>query len=236
CGVEVPQPIRDLRRLIYCGEWIESHALHIYLLHAPDFLGYDGAVEMAADHREVVQRGLRLKKTGNDLMEVIGGRAIHPINVRVGGFYRAPSRRELAALVPRVEQARDDALETLRWVAGFDFPEFEQDYEFVSLRHPVDYPITEGRIVSSRGLDFPVSEFEAHVTEEHVPHSTALHARLDGRRYMAGPMARYNLNADRLPEPVRAAAADAGLGPQERNPFRSILVRAVETLYACDEA
>ncbi|MFW5899450.1 MAG: Ni/Fe hydrogenase subunit alpha [Jiangellaceae bacterium] len=235
-GVEVPQPIRDLRRLIYCGEWIESHALHIYLLHAPDFLGYDGAVEMAADHREVVQRGLRLKKTGNDLMELIGGRAIHPINVRVGGFYRAPSRRELAGLVPRVEQARDDALETLRWVAGFDFPDFEQDYEFVSLRHASDYPITEGRIVSSGGLDIAVSEFENHVIEEHVPHSTALHARLDGRPYMAGPMARYNLNADRLPASVRAAAAAAGLGPRESNPFRSILVRAVETLYACEEA
>ncbi|MFW6203727.1 MAG: Ni/Fe hydrogenase subunit alpha [Actinomycetota bacterium] len=235
-GVEVPTEIRDLRRLIYCGEWIESHALHIYLLHAPDFLGYDGAVEMAADHREVVQRGLRLKKTGNDIMELIGGRAIHPINVRVGGFYRAPSRRELAGLVPRVEQAREDALETLWWVAGFDYPDFEQDYEFVSLRHAADYPITEGRIVSSGGLDIPVSEFEEHVTEEHVPHSTALHARLDGRRYMAGPMARYNLNADRLPSSVRAAAAGAGLGPRESNPFRSILVRAVETLYACEEA
>ncbi|HEX6234049.1 MAG TPA: Ni/Fe hydrogenase subunit alpha [Jiangellaceae bacterium] len=236
CGVEVPQAVRDLRRLIYCGEWIESHALHIYLLHAPDFLGYDGAVEMAADHREVVQRGLRLKKTGNEIMEVIGGRAIHPINVRVGGFYRAPSRRELTNLVPRVEQARDAALETLRWVAGFDYPDFEQDYEFVALRHPADYPITQGRIVSSGGLDIPVREFEDHVVEEHVPHSTALHARLDGRRYMTGPMARYNLNADRLPASVRAAAADAGLGPRESNPFRSILVRALETLYACEES
>jgi sulfhydrogenase subunit alpha len=237
CGVEVPQPIRDLRRLIYCGEWIESHALHIYLLHAPDFLGYAGAVEMAADHRPLVERGLQLKKVGNDLIEVIGGRAIHPINVRLGGFYRAPTARDLEALAERLRWARDAAAETVRWVAGFDFPDFEQDYEFVALRHPTDYPIVEGRIVSGGGLDIPVAAFEEHVTEEQVPHSTALHARLRGRgHYMAGPLARYNLNVDRLPQSVRAVAAEAGLGEDCRNPFRSIIVRAVETLYACEEA
>ncbi|HEX6262372.1 MAG TPA: nickel-dependent hydrogenase large subunit, partial [Actinomycetota bacterium] len=128
-GVEVPEPIHRLRRLLYCGEWIESHALHIYLLHAPDFLGYHGAVEMAKDHRELVERGLGLKKVGNEVLELIGGRAIHPINVRVGGFYRAPTRRELGPLAEKLERAREAALETVRWVAGFDFPDFEQDYE-----------------------------------------------------------------------------------------------------------
>lgn len=237
CGVEVPQPIRDLRRLIYCGEWIESHALHIYLLHAPDFLGYAGAVEMAADHRPLVERGLQLKKVGNDIIDVIGGRAIHPVNVRLGGFYRAPTPRDLRPLAERLTWARDAAAETVRWVAGFDFPAFEQNYEFVALRHPTDYPIVEGRIVSSGGLDIEVASFEEHVVEEHVAHSTALHARLRDRgRYIAGPLARYNLNVDRLPPSVRAVATAADLGPQCHNPFQSIVVRAVETLYACEEA
>ena len=125
--------MRELRRLLYCGEWIESHALHIYMLHAPDFLGYEGAIDMAKDHGDVVRQGLELKKIGNEILDLLGGRAIHPVNVRVGGFYRTPSRRELRPLADRLQRARDIALATVRWVSGFDFPDCERDYEFVAL-------------------------------------------------------------------------------------------------------
>jgi sulfhydrogenase subunit alpha len=237
CGVDVPDSIRALRRLIYCGEWIESHALHVYLLHAPDFLGYESGIHMAADHPDLVQRGLRMKRAGNRLMDVVGGRSVHPINVRVGGFYRAPGRRELRDLVGELEWARDAALATVRWVADFPFPDFEHDYQFVSLRHPTLYPISEGRIVSNLGLDISAREYDEHFVEEHVAHSTALHSYLgDGSTYFVGPMARYSLNADRLSDVAVQAAREAGLGPTCTNPFRSIIVRAVETVYACDEA
>jgi len=237
CGVQVTEPIRALRRLIYCGEWIESHALHIYLLHAPDFLGYESGIHMARDHPDLVRTGLRLKKAGNRLMDVVGGRSVHPVNVRVGGFYRAPDRRELRGLIADLEDARQVALETISWVATFTFPDFDQDYQFVSLRHPTDYPITEGRVVSNRGLDIAVSEYDEHFVEQHVPHSTALHSQLrDGGTYFVGPMARYSLNSGLLPPDVTAAARAAGLGATCTNPFRSIIVRAVETLYACHEA
>jgi coenzyme F420-reducing hydrogenase alpha subunit len=237
CGVTVEGPLADLRRLLYCGEWISSHALHIYLLHAPDFLGYPGAIEMAKDHRAVVERGLALKQAGNQILTAIGGRAIHPVNVRVGGFYRVPTRRELAALSERLRPARQLALDTVRWVAGFQFPEFEGDYELVALRHPSEYPILAGRVTSSTGLDAAVADLDWLLVEEQVHHSTALHASLDGRRpYLVGPLARFALNADRLSPLAREAASDAGLERSCRNPFRSIVVRAVETLYACDEA
>jgi coenzyme F420-reducing hydrogenase alpha subunit len=236
CGVEVPEPIASLRRLIYCGEWIESHALHVYLLHAPDFMGYESAVHMAREHADLVERGLRLKRAGNRLMEVVGGRSVHPINVRVGGFYKAPGRQALRRLLLELEWARGAAMETVRWVGGFTFPDFEHDYHFVSLRHPSDYPITTGRIASSRGLDISVREYDEHFVEEQVPHSTALHSRLDGGTYLVGPMARYSLNAERLSPVAADAAREAGLGPTCTNPFQSIVVRAVELLYACDEA
>jgi coenzyme F420-reducing hydrogenase alpha subunit len=236
-GVRVEEPVRSLRRLLYCGEWIESHSLHIYLLHAPDFLGYEDAIRMAKDHPEEVTRGLELKKTGNDLLRLLGGREIHPINVRVGGFYRLPRPSEFEALVERLKRARDQALETVQWVSTFDFPDFEHDYEFVALRHPSEYPFNEGRIVSNKGLDVSVREYEDHFAEEHVPHSTALHSALKGRgAYFVGPMARYALNQERLSPLARQAAREAGLGPDCRNPFRSIVVRAVETLFACEEA
>jgi coenzyme F420-reducing hydrogenase alpha subunit len=230
--------VRDLRRLLYCGEWIESHTLHVYLLHAPDFLGVDGAVELARQHRDIVERGLQLKKVGNQIMEAIGGRAIHPVNVRIGGFYRTPSRADLGALAERLRWALDSALATVEWVAGFDFPDFELDHELVALSQPGAYPIDAGtQLTSSSGLNFPVAEFERYVMEEQVPYSNALHARLLGTgRYLVGPLARYGLNASSLSPVAAQAAAAAGLGQVCRNPFRSIIVRSVEIVYACEEA
>jgi len=207
------------------------------MLHAPDFLGYDGAVELARDRRDLVELALRLKKTGNELMRVIGGREVHPVNFRVGGFYRAPTTSELRALVPGLEWARDATRDLLRWTATFDFPDYERDYVFVSLRQPGDYPIERGRIVSSTGLDIPVEEYERHFTESHVERSNALHSTLAGvGAYLVGPLARYANNYEELSDLAKAAAEEAGLGPVCRNPFKSILVRGVETLYAVEEA
>jgi hydrogenase maturation protease len=237
CGVTVPAPVGDLRRLLYCGEWIESHALHIYLLHAPDFLGYGSGIEMAAARRDLVERGLALKKAGNAIMEAVGGRAIHPVNVRLGGFYRAPARAELAALTEPLKRALDIALETVSWVAGFEFPDHAIDADLLALTQPGTYAIEQGTFATRSGLSFAPAGFDAHVTEEQVPHSTALHARLaDGGRYLTGPLARYALGSRWLSPLAREAARAAGLGETCDNPFRSIVVRAVETVYAAEEA
>jgi len=200
-GLTMTPEIRLLRRLLYCGEWIESHALHMHLLHAPDFLGYESGITMAADHREVVERGLRMKKIGNQLLTILGGRAIHPINVTVGGFYRAPRRSELNQLLPELEWGLAAAVETIRLVAGFDFPAFEQPYEFVSLHHDSEYPLNEGRIVSSSGLDIEVAEYESHFEERHLPQSTALHSVMlpEAKPYLVGALARVNLCLEQLP-------------------------------------
>ncbi len=238
CGVEVPPRIAALRRLLYCGEWIESHALHVYLLHAPDFLGYHSAIELASVAPEVVEKALRLKKLGNHLMAVVGGREVHPINVRVGGWYRAPEPEELSALEPELAWARDAALDTVAWAATLEFPDFEQDYEFVALDQDGLYPIDRGRrLVSNRGLDIDISEYDEHIEELHVEHSNALHARLRERgNYLVGPLARYALFKERLSASALQAAEDAGLEDVVRNPFKSIVVRAVELVEAAEEA
>jgi coenzyme F420-reducing hydrogenase alpha subunit len=238
CGVALDSgPLRDLRRLIYCGEWIESHSLHVYMLHAPDFLGYSGAVEMARDHREIVEDGLQMKKAGNALMTLVGGREVHPINVRVGGFYRVPSRAQLQDLVDQIERARETALRTVAWAAELPFPDVEHAPALLALREPDAYAIDLGRIASDSGLDVAPSQFGEHVVEEHVEHSNALQARMrDGRTYLTGPLARYALSSNRLRGPAADAARAAGLGEACSNPFRSIVVRAVELVQACDEA
>ncbi len=235
-GVSVDGSLRDLRRLIYCGEWIESHTLHIYMLHAPDFLGYDGVVAMAKDHPQAVSRGLRLKKVGNAIITMLGGRAVHPVSVKVGGFSRVPRRHELESLRDDLLWARDAATETVRWVSGFEFPDFDQDYMVVSLKPPDEYPFNEGPIASNRGLEIPAAEFETHFTETQVPYSNALHCSLDGATYLAGPLARLNLNSARLSAYAKQVLESTGLSLPLRNAFHGIVARAVEVLYATDEA
>jgi sulfhydrogenase subunit alpha len=236
-AVKIDPAVRLLRRLFYCGEWIESHALHIYMLHAPDFLGYPDAIAMASDHRAVVEQALRLKKTGNRLVALLGGREIHPISAAVGGFYKVPTGQQLQELVPNLEWALQASLEAVKWTTTLEFPHFEQDYEFVALRHPDEYPFNEGRLVSNRGLDIDAAQYEDHFVELHVKHSNALHSVVRGRgSYFVGPLARFNLNFDKLPPVAQDAAKQAGLLPPVRNPFRSIVVRAVELVFACAEA
>ncbi|MCL7388150.1 MAG: Ni/Fe hydrogenase subunit alpha [Thaumarchaeota archaeon] len=236
-GVRVEGPLRELRRLFYCGEWIESHALHAFLLHAPDFLGYDDALRMAKDHPDVVKKALFVKKVGNDIMIRLGGREIHPVSVCVGGFYKVPTKRQVEAMREDLKRGLDLSIELLRWVADLKFPDFEQDYEFVSLRHPDEYPFNEGRIVSNKGLDIPIREYEDNFIEEHVPYTNALQSYIKGRgSYMVGPLARINLNYDKLWDRTRDTLKSIGFKVPCRNPFKSIIARCAETVYSFEEA
>ena len=237
-GVQVDPSVRALRRLLYCGEWIESHALHVYLLHAPDFLGLSSAIELAKLDRSLVERGLRLKKIGNEILAVVGGRPIHPVSLRVGGLWHAPRRAALARLRDQLDEAVEIAQHTVTMVAAFEPPAFAARRLLVSLRHPTDYPMDEGRIVSSDGLDLPATAWEQAFREEQVEGTSALHARTrDGEAYLLGPTARIALAGERL-HPLARAALDATGQEAElaTNVFRSILARAVELVEASVEA
>jgi coenzyme F420-reducing hydrogenase alpha subunit len=238
-GVEIDPNVRLLRRLLYCGEWIESHALHVFMLHAPDFLGYASALEMAVDHRQLVERALRLKKLGNRIVAIVGGRAIHPVSVKVGGFSRAPTARELEELRAPLAAALAEAVESVALVAGLDTPPSDRDVRLVSLRHPTEYPMNEGRIVSSDGIDVPIGSWRDAFEEVQVPWSHALQARADdGVPYLLGPTARLALAADQLHPAAAAALRATGLTPDQiaRNVFRSIVARSVELVHALAEA
>ena len=236
-GIKIDGQIRALRRLIYCGEWIESHALHVFLLHAPDFLGYPDGIQLAKDHPDIVNKALHLKKIGNEVMIVIGGREIHPVNFRVGGFYKAPAKKDLTKLLDDLKRAQDFCVDAVKWTAQLQYPDFEYDYEYVALRHPDEYAIIEGHVVSNKGLDIPVNEYDQHFIEEHVQHSTSLHAYIKGRgAYMTGPLARYNLNFEQLTPLCKSLAAEINMKPPVNNPFKSIAARMIETLYAVEES
>jgi coenzyme F420-reducing hydrogenase alpha subunit len=235
---DLDPPIRSLRNLAYCGEWIESHVLHMFMLHLPDFLGYESVIAMAADHGPIVKRALNLKKLGNEIVALVGGRAVHPVGICVGGFYRAPAPEAAAALVPRLKQAVDDMAElTLFLAEKLTYPQLQRDYEFVALCPGDEYPMNLGRIQSNKGLDVDQEEFGGAIEEKQVEHSTALHAAIKGRgAYVVGPLARLNLNhrklhpraAELLPGVCRAVRKEL---PWSNN-FLSLPARALETVHA----
>ena len=235
-GIDPGPWVRAMRRVFYCGEWLESHNLHIHLLAAPDFLGFDNIAEMAKVYPDEVRRGLRLQALGNDLIRLFGARSVHPIGARVGGFHHAPTTEAVAALRDRLRDALADAAELVRWTAGFNFPNEVQGFTSVALRHPVEYPMNEGRIASDRGLDIDISEFGDHFKERQIPHSTALHCLLGDKPYLVGPLARVNINRDRFPAEIQALLDETGIHWPSANMFHSIVARSVEVYYAVWEA
>jgi coenzyme F420-reducing hydrogenase alpha subunit len=236
-GLAVDPRISVLRRLIFLGEWIASHSLHIHLLHAPDFFGLSDALEMARHHPDIVRRGLRLKQVGNTIVRSLGGREVHPVNLRLGGFFRNPTRAELFELRRELEWALKAARATLEWTAGFTFPDFQRDYTYLALHHRQHYALLDGTLRTSAGTDLTLPDFERFIIEEQVAHYTALHARarMEGP-YLVGPLARFNLNFNQMAPAARAAAQAVGLLPVCANPFKSIVVRSLEVLHACQEA
>jgi sulfhydrogenase subunit alpha len=235
--VQVDPAVRALRRLFYCGEWIESHALHVHMLAAPDFLGCDDAIALASRDRAAVERGLRLKKAGNAIIALLGGRSVHPVGACIGGFSRVPRPHELAGLREQLARAVEDAVDSVRWVSRFDLPDRSADIEFVALHHPAEYPMNEGRLISSKGIDCAAEQFDDVFAEHQVPHSNALHAAVKGRGpYFLGPLARVNLNFDQLGAFVTGVARDTAISFPSSNPYVSIVARSLEILYAIEEA
>jgi len=237
-GAPLHPQVRALRRLYYAGEWIESHLLHMTFLNAPDFLHLDDGIQIARLHRPEVERALRLRKLGNRMLILLGGRSVNPVGVKIGGFHRIPTRAELTELGDELRRARGEAEALLHWFATLPVPSRPQDIELVALRHPHEYGICEGRIVSSKGIDVAVPDWDATFEETQVPHSTALHARLrrDGGRYLVGPLARVTLNADRLSPSAAAARAALAHRFAVPDPASSVFARGIEVLQAIDEA
>ncbi|MEJ2481219.1 MAG: Ni/Fe hydrogenase subunit alpha [Acidihalobacter sp.] len=235
-GVQPTPWVRALRRLMYCGEWLQSHSLHIHLLALPDFLGFESALAMGKQHPEEVARGLRLQGLGNAILRLLGGRSVHPVGVMVGGFHHAPSAEDAAQLCSQLEAAIPEAAALVRWTAALPLPEDEQDFVTVCLRHPDEYAMNEGHIVSGDGLDIDAGEYPEHFEEYHAPHSTALFSRYHDGPYLVGPLARLNLNLDRLPAEVADNLAQANVTFPSRNMFHSVVARAVEIHLALVEA
>jgi coenzyme F420-reducing hydrogenase alpha subunit len=236
-GVKISPQARALRRLMYCGEYIESHALHIYMLQAPDLLGKESVFEIAAIAPDVVKNALRLKKIGNEILKAVGGRSVHPVSVCVGGFHQWPDAAPLKALLPDLEWGLQAAIDCVRWAVTLPYPDLEVDYEFVALHHPDEYGVIEGEIWSSKGHKVSIADYETRYIEEHVKHSNALHGHtIDGNTYLVGPLARLNLNHEQLLANAKKALIENKISLPIKNPYKSLIARAVELVQFYEEA
>jgi coenzyme F420-reducing hydrogenase alpha subunit len=230
--------IQSLRDLMYCGEWVESHVLHMFMLHLPDFLGYESAISMAEDHADAVKQALRIKKLGNALVALLGGRAVHPVGMCVGGFHGTPDQKAAAAMVEQTRACCELMCElTLFLAEHVDYPDLQRDYECVALCPDDHYPMNLGRIKSNKGLDVDQEEFGDAIEERHMPHTTALHSIIRGRgAYLVGPLARLNLNAAQLhpraAELLPKVCKHVGCELPWQNNFLSLPARALETVHA----
>ncbi len=235
-GVELDPWAQAMRRVFYCGEWIQSHSLHIHLLAAPDFFGCSNAIELARIAPDAVRRGLRIQGLGNELMDLFGARSVHPVGVRVGGFHGAPSLARIRDMREKLRAALPEAEALIRWAAAIPMPQDDQAFVSVATQHPDVYAIEHGDIGASDGLRIGVDAFDEHFAEQHEPYSTALFSTYHQRPYLVGPLARLNLNHGHLPNPVQALITNIGYALPSRNLFHSLLARAVEILLALHEA
>ncbi|GAA0680045.1 Ni/Fe hydrogenase subunit alpha [Marinobacterium maritimum] len=228
--------VQQMRRAFYCGEWLQSHSLHIHLLALPDFLGFDNAIAMAEQYPDEVKRGLKLQGLGNALIRLFGGRSVHPVGARLGGFHHAPAPEEVATLVAKLKEARDDARELTQFCAGLPLPDDPQEFICVALHHPDRYAMECGEIRTSTGLTLSADQFEQHFHETHKPDSTALWSDLDGQPYLTGPLARLNINHAQLPDFLQARFGEIGLQLPSNNMFHSLIARALEIELSLHEA
>ncbi len=234
--IKISPWVRTMRRLFYCGEWLESHSLHIHFLAAPDFLGFSSALDMAKVYPEEVHRGLRLQAFGNKLISLFGGRSVHPVGACVGGFYKAPSLQSIQSILEEIPDRIQDCEKLLNWVASLSLGSHEQPFESISLGQGGEYPMNEGRIISNEGLDLPIEAFESRFKEKQVPYSNALHCLLDGKPYLVGPLARVNNNFDLLPKIIQEALVRLNIQFPSQNMFHSMIARAIEIYFCVLEA
>jgi len=235
-GVDVDEEVRRVRRLLYLGEWIESHALHIFMLATPDYLKVPDVSAIAKNSADLVRNALVVKKLGNRMMATIGGREVHPVSLKLGGIHKAPSKESLQELSLKLQSSLGFAKETVKLAASFEKPALERDVAFVCLKDPARYAIDEGDIVSNRGLHIPPSGFEDNFAEHQADYSSALRSLTkSGDSYMVGPLARTNLNYSRLHPTALASAEEVGFRPPVTNPFESIVARAIELVHTIEE-
>lgn len=236
-GIETSRQTKLLRDLAFQGAAIESHALHVFMLALPDFLQHPSVISLASENPELVKVALQLKKLGNTIQEVVGGRAVHPVNYVVGGFGRLPTCEELGALLPLLDQGLTLAMKAVEAISAITIPKVVNDtLDFAALVPEEDFFFFGTQVRHSDGTVFPVAEYRAFTNERVVSHSHAKHSLWKGRPFMVGALARLALNSDRVQGAARKAWETLSFDPKSGNVLYNNIAQLIEMVFAIERA
>ena len=235
-GVVPNDMILKLRKLIMHHEIVQSNALHVFFLAAPDFLGVGSVIPLVETHPAVVDIALRVKKLANDMVRMIGGRAVHPIRTVVGGFTKIPSEEEMLQMKEMLKAAYPDLEAALGVLKTLDLPAFERETEYVALSNPVDYAHYDGNIKSTDGWEIDPMDYLDKIKEKVVEHSTAKHCWAERDSFMVGALSRFNINYEQLSDNAKRYADEFGLKAPSYNTYMNNIAQFVEIVHSVDDS
>ena len=230
-GIEPSKQTVKLRKLMLAGQMIQSHSLHLYLLVLPDFTGVSSSFELQKSHPELFSQAIELKKYADNIVNSIGGRAVHPVSNVPGGFKKLPTISSLKKLLKSSDSAIEIAKKTVELFASFDYPEIKRKMIYSSLSSALEYAFYDGSVRNSEGNKFQSKNYRNYIYEELVPYNRAKFATLKGKEMMVGAMARMNLNGKLMGEEIADIREKLNIKKHFDNPFDNIIAQALENYY-----
>ncbi len=234
--VHIPPGAQQLRLLAKHGETLQSHALHLFFLAAPDFFQVDSVIPLIESHPEIVKIAARLKGLGNRICDLIAGRTTHPVSLVVGGVSKIPSKKDLEELKNRIGECLPDIFSAVELFKTLTFPNFVRETEFVSLKGEKKYPWIGGDLISSDGVQKAEDDYLAMTNEYQEDYSTSKFARLSRDSFAVGALARFNNNHPLLHKKAQDVAGDLELIPSHHNPFMNNVAQLVECVHVMHES
>ncbi|MEW6368156.1 MAG: Ni/Fe hydrogenase subunit alpha [Acidobacteriota bacterium] len=214
-GIAVPTDARLLRDLLYAGHMLHSHGLSTFVLLGPDLLlGLDsepdvrnvfGLLKLAP---ELAKKALRLRTIGQRIVEIVGGRGVHPVTAVPGGMAARPDAEKLKMIAGWGTEAMG-LLDELGPVARARLALMDEitetlllPYHSLSLSKNGVHSFLEGDVVVTDALGirervFPIAKYYEHLVEHVMRGSYMKSVRLRGtpeKRYFVGALARLNNN------------------------------------------
>lgn len=235
-GIEIGENTKMLRELMVMGGIIHSHALHLYFLALPDFLNKESILEFDKNELELVKKGLEIKEVGNRIVEVIGGRAIHPVTATIGKFTKLPKNEELKNLKNLLEENREKVIETIEMFSSFNFPEAFFDTPMVAVFEKNCYQLLKGDLIDSEGKIFLYKDYKNFLKEKVVEYSTSKHVFYKGKVYLVGPLSRIFIKWKSLTKEAKKYAIRQRLNKKPLNIFSANVARAIELLHFFDKS
>ncbi len=235
-GIQIPKQAERLRLLAKHGETLQSHALHLFFLAAPDFLGLPSALPLIEQNPEVVGVAARLKGLANRLCDAVAGRTTHPVSLQVGGLGNAPDAGRLRKFQDELRRSLDDLATTAQLFTTFQIPDFARETEFVSLKGEGSYPWIGGKLVSTDGVEKPEHAYLEMTNEYVTDENTTKWTKLSRESFAVGALARFNNNHHLLKRQAASLAADLGLEPVCHNPFMHNVAQLVECVHVVVES